>query len=366
MPKEFITERQGLNMMVLFIIGSTLVVGVTDAAKQDSWLSVILAIIMALPMLMLYARIVHLFPGQDIFMVIHRVFGRIVGKVLSLFFVWYAFHLGVLVIRNFSEFLSEISLTETPQYLIQLVVVILGVWMVKGSIEVLGRWTSFVFNIVLVIIIGICLMAFTETNFANFTPMLYGGFRPVIDGAYSIFSFPLAETIIFTAVLSFLKPGANSYKVYNRGLWIGGGILLAITLGNIGVLGYPFLSTQYYPSYITVSLIDLGTFFRRFEILVAVVFLLCGLVKVSICLFCTANGLAKIFNTHDYRVLLAPVALLNVSLALFIYPSMQAMFEWVNVYRYYAIPFQILLPLLIWICAEAKLRLSKTGAIEKD
>jgi spore germination protein KB len=359
MSKELITERQGLTMMVLFIIGSTLVVGVTDIAKQDSWLSVILAMIMVLPLLMLYARLIHLFPGKDLFTIIHQVFGPIAGKAISVLFAWYAFHLGVLVIRNFSEFLSEIALTETPQYFVQLVLVLLSLWVVKGGIEVLGRWTSFVFNILLVIIIGISLMALNKINFANFTPVLYEGFRPVMDGAFAVFSLPLAETVVFTCILSFLKPGASGYKVYGLSLLIGGSILLLVVFRNIAVLGFPFLATQYFPSYIEVSLIDLGKFFRRFEILVAMVFLLCGFVKVSVCLFCTTTGIAKIFNLHDYRILTAPVAFLMFSLAIFIYSSMQEMFDWVKVYKYYAIPFQILLPLIIWIGAEAKIRFCK-------
>jgi spore germination protein KB len=265
------------------------------------------------------------------------------------------------VIRNFSEFLSEISLTETPQYFIQLVLVLLCVWAVKGGIEVLGRWASFVFNILLVIIMGIILMTLSRINFSNFTPILYEGFRPVIDGAFSVFSFPLAETVVFLAILSFLKPGANGYKVYNLSLLIGGSILLLIVIGNIGVLGYPFLATQYYPSYIAVSLINLSELLERFEVLISVVFLLCGFVKVSVCLFCAATGIARIFNIDDYRVMTVPVALLMLNLGIFIYPNMQEMFEWVKVYKYYAIPFQVLLPLIIWISAEAKARLPKSA-----
>ncbi|HEX3047441.1 MAG TPA: endospore germination permease [Bacillota bacterium] len=362
MSKEFITERQGLAMMVLFLIGSTLVVGVTDVAKQDSWLSVLLAIITALPILMVYARLLHLFPGKDLFTITHQVFGPVAGKIISLLFVWYTFHLGVLVIRNFSEFLSEISLPETPQYFIQLVMLLLCIWIVKGGIEVLGRWTSFVFNIIILIIIALIPMALAKFNLTNFTPFLYEGFRPVMDGAFAVFSFPLAETVVFLSVLSFLKPGASGYKVYYLSLFVGGGILLFIVLRNATVLGFPFLSTQYFPTYIAVSLINMGEFFRRFEVMVAVVFLLCGFVKVSVCLFGAATGIARIFNIDDYRILTVPVALLMINLSIIIYPSMQAMFEWIKVYKYYAIPFQVILPLMIWIGAEIKIRMQKKTA----
>lgn len=361
MSKEFITERQGLTMMVLFIIGSTLVVGVTTIAKQDSWISVILAMIAALPVLTLYARLVHLFPGKDLFTIVHHLFGPIAGKAVSLLFVWYALHLGALVIRNFSEFLGEISLPDTPQYFIQLVLVLLCIWAVKGGIEVLGRWASFVFTVFLAMIIGIDLIAISKTNFANFTPVLYEGFRPVMEGTFSVFSFPFTETVIFIAVLAFLKPGASGYKVYHLSLLIGGSILLLAVLRNIATLGFPFLGSQYFPSFIAASVINLGEFFQRFEVLIAVIFLLCGIVKTSVCLFCAVIGIARIFNMDDYRMMTVPVALLMINLALFIYPSMQDMFTWLKIYGYYALPFEVLLPFIIWVSAEAKVRFSKNS-----
>lgn len=361
MLKESITERQGLTMLILFIIGSTLVVGVSDIAKQDSWLSVILALIMALPVLLIYARLLSLYPGEDIFAILHHVFGPVVGKFFSLLYVWYAIHLGALVMRNFSEFLTEISLTKTPQYFIHFVFALLCIWAVKGGIEVLGRWASFVFNILIALLVLLQLMTLPQVSLANFEPILYHGLLPVIDGAFSIFSFPLMETVVFMSVLSLLKPGSSGYKVYNWGLFIGGIIILLIVFRNNAVLGHPFLETQYFPSYISLSLINLGEFLQRFEVIISIAFLLCGFLKVSVCIFCAATGISKIFIIDDYRIITAPVAFLMLNLAILIYASMQEMFEWVNIYRYYAIPFQLVLPLITWIGAEIKTNLPKSA-----
>lgn len=41
-------------MMILFILGSSLVTGGNTEAKEDSWVSIILAIIMAIPFILVY------------------------------------------------------------------------------------------------------------------------------------------------------------------------------------------------------------------------------------------------------------------------------------------------------------------------
>jgi spore germination protein KB len=46
-----------------------------------------------------------------------------------------------------------------------------------------------------------------------------------------------------------------------------------------------------------------------------------------------------------------------MNFSLFIYKSIMEMFEWaLDIYKYYAIPFQVILPLFIWIFAEIKSR----------
>lgn len=53
-----------------------------------------------------------------------------------------------------------------------------------------------------------------------------------------------------------------------------------------------------------------------------------------------------------------------MNLACFVYNSIMEMFEWATeIYMYYAIPFQIILPLLIWIFAEIKSRGTKKKKI---
>ena len=103
--KEVINQKQATVMMSTFIIGSTAVLGVGSRAKQDVWIAFILAMVMVGIIFIVYGRILKLFPGKGLYEILESLFGKVMGKIISLLFIWYAFHLGALVIRNITEFM---------------------------------------------------------------------------------------------------------------------------------------------------------------------------------------------------------------------------------------------------------------------
>lgn len=357
MEKETITSKQGIIIMTMFILGSTLVMGTSSEAKQDVWLSSFAAMLFAAPVFFVYARLLSIFPGKNLYSTLELLFGKVIGKLLALPFIWFSFHIGALVIRNFSEFIHIVSIPLTPQYIISFCITLLCIWAVKAGIEVIGRWTAIIFPIVIIAILIVTLMLIPLFDFRNLKPVLYNGFRPVISAAFSLFAFPLAETVIFTAVLNNLRSKSSPYKVYYWSLLIGGLTILLVAVRSLLVLGAENTGILYFASFASVRLIDIGEFIQRIEISVTVVFLFAGFVKASICLYAASSGLAKVFNLSSYRQIVSPVGLLMMVLSIVIYHSTIEMFEWAEkIYKYYAIPFEIILPLIILIAAEIKLR----------
>jgi len=358
--KEIISNKQGIFIMTMFIVGSFIVLGTGGDAKQDAWIAIILAFLMSLPILFVYSKILMLYPGKDLFDILIMVFGSIPGKILSIFFVWYSLHLGSLVIRNFSEFVNVVSFPETPQFIIIIFLGLLCIWVIKAGIEVLGRCATFIFPIVSGIILLTILLSMANVHFINLKPVLYNGMKPVLISAFSIFSFPFAETVVFTVVFNSLKHVNKTYRVFLISILIGSIIMLMVTVRNILVLGAQITSDLYFPSYIAVRTINIGEFLQRLEIVVAITYITGGFVKISVCLYAASKGVAKILNIDNYRHIVAPIGFLMMNLACIIYNNTMEMFEWASkIYQYYAIPFQIILPVFILIAAKLKQGIGK-------
>lgn len=357
MSKEIITKKQCIAIMVTFLLGSSIVLGIGSEAKKDGWIAILMAMAISIPVYFLYARLVSLFPEKGLYEILIVVFGSKIGKILILPYIWYAFHLGAIVIRNFTEFIVIVTLPETPQYIIAFFLTVLSIWAVKGGIEILARWTAIVLPLILIAIFMVTLLLIPNMELDNIKPVLEGGIKPVLPEVFSAFSFPFAELVLFMVIFVNIKKNCSPFKIYYYSLFIGGIIILIVTIRSLLTLGEANISIIYFASYASVRLINIGDFLQRIEVTVVFVFLLSGFVKVCICLLAAVRGIEKVFNLKDYRLITAPIGLIMMMLSLILYENVREMFQWAYLYyRYYSISFQIILPLIFWIAAEIKAR----------
>lgn len=358
MQKEQITDKEGICLLTLYMMGSTLILGVASDAKNDAWLSVIAAIFMVLPMIFIYSRILFLYPGMDLYDILNIIFGKTLGKIIAFIYIWYSFHLGALVVRNFAEFLNTVAIPETPMIVSMLYLILVSIAAVRSGIEVMSRISAYFLPILLIILFIIQILIIPQLRFNYIKPFLEKGLGPVLRGGFQAFSFPFAESIIFTGVFYTLKNRKSPYKVYLWGTLLPGSIIIILTLRNILILG-PLLESLYFPSYVAVSRISIGDFIQRIEVNVAIVFVCAAYIKCTVCLFVACRGLAKVFNLKDYRSVVIQLGLLMVYFSYTIYDNIMEMRYWAHkVYAYYAFPFQVVVPIIILIGAEIKARKS--------
>lgn len=359
MRRELITDREAICLVIIFYMGSSFILGVGGISKNDGWISVLIGIILATPVVLVYARILSLFPEKGLFEIIDWAFGKVLGKIFALFFIWYSFHLGALVIRNFGEFINTVAMPETPMLFTMLCLGLICVVAVRSGIEVMSRICVSVFPLLLVVIFSVQLIGLPQMHFNFLKPILGNGLIPVIKGGFSAFSFPFAESVLLMGVFFSLKTKKSPYKVYLIGTAIAGLLILIITIRNIVVLGITY-TNYYFPAHVAVSMLSIGDFLQRIELTVAINFVFGVFIKTSVCLYVTSHGVAKLFNLKDYRSIVIQLALLMVFFAQSIYNSILEMTDWAfNVYDYYAFPFQVILPIILFITVEIKIRMKK-------
>jgi spore germination protein KB len=355
MKKEVISERQGIILIILYLIGSTLIVGLGGEAKQDSWVAVIIALAFGSMMVLVYARILSHFPGKDLFDILQITMGRTTGKLISVLMIWYAFHLGALVLRNISEFTSTLVFPDTPVVVPMIFFSFLLVWGVKAGLEVMGRWSEFFVWVILILFFIMTGLSITQMDIERIKPIFGAGAKQILISAFSIFSFPFGETVVFTMVFSNITNVKNYTKTFMIGLLGGGLVVLIAALRSTLVLGTYFASRLYFSSYIAISLIHIGQFLQRIEIGVVIIFLICAFVKISMCLLAVCKGISKVFNFDEYKFLATPITVLMLCFSFIVYKSTMEMSEWAfKVYPFYAFSFEIIIPLTVLVVIEIK------------
>lgn len=358
MQKEQITDKEAICILIIFIFGSSLIVGTGGMAENDAWISGIVGIIMFMPMLLIYSRILSLFRGKDLFDILNILFGKVFGKIICFIYILYAFHLGALVLRNYGEFMNVVAMPETPMMVQILSVGAVCIVGVKLGIEIIARTTAYFIPLLFLIIAVVQVLGISKLHLNYLKPFLGNGLMPILKGGFSTFSFPFAETVLFLGIFNSLKNKKSNLRVYFYGVFISGVIIIIITVRNICILGN-MLGSTYFSSYQAVSMINIGRFIQRMEVSVAVLFIFGVFIKSSVCLLVVCKGIGKVFNLKDYRSIVIQTGLLMIYFSFIIYDNIMDMSYWAfNVYAYYAFPMQVILPIIIWIAGEIKVRRS--------
>ncbi|NLD46362.1 MAG: endospore germination permease [Clostridiaceae bacterium] len=353
MHKEQINDKEAISLISLFIMGSTLIIGVSSQAYNDAWLVGIAGILFSIPVFFIYSRIVSLFPGKDLFEILCFSFGKYIGKTVSLIYIWYVFHLGALVMRNFGEYVNTLTMPETPMIVMLLFLGAICIAAVRLGIEVMGRMCAYLIPVVLAIIAIVVVLGIPGYDFSSIKPILISGVTTVLKDGFIVFSFPFAETVVLGVFFS-LKTKKSSRKVYFWGLMLAGPLIVIWVVRNIATLG-ELRNLFYFPSHVAVSHIKVGEFLQRIEVTVAFVFIVTAFVKISVCLFVACKGIGRVFNLVDYRSVVIQTGLLMIYFAYFVFDDIMDMLYWATkVYPYYAFPFQVVFPVIIWIIAEIR------------
>jgi spore germination protein KB len=363
MENEVISDKLALSTVILFVFGSTMILGAAGEAKNSSWLAIIAATILVLPLLLVYCRLLALFPKKDIFDIFLILYGKYLGKIFCILYIWYFFHLGALVIRNFAEFMNTLALPETPMLVTIMCLSLLCIWSSTHGVEVMAKTSKILLIICLTFVFIIASLSISQMRFHYLKPFFSLELSQFLNGTFSAFSFPFAEVVVLTGVFSCLEKRNSSYKVLIKGVVIASVFIVYISIRNIMVLGSSTLSLLYFPSYVAISRIHLGEFIQRVEVSVAIVFVSAIFIKVSFCLIAASNGISKLFGLKDYKSLLIQTGLLMSYLAYTVYDSTMEMQYWaITVYKYYAFPFQVIIPVITLLFAHFKLKKSKQAS----
>ncbi len=355
MNKEIISDSQGISIVALFLLGTASMMMAGIEAGRDIWLAILLSLFFTVLLVLILVRLQVIFPGKNLFEISYHCFGRMAGKVFVLLFSWFAFHAGMLALMEVSFFIITTSLDQTPLLVLVTAVLTLVVLAVKQGIEVMGRAANhiIVWVIAFILLMLVALIPLMDPN--NLRPVLASGLAPVLQGAFTSFTFPMGEIILIAMILNTARTTKSNLKIYLLGLLLGGATILAISTASILVLGVEMGAALNYPSYAAFSRIEIGGMLRGAEIFMAIILVLGGFIHLSVFLLGASKGVAALTGSNDYRIFVLPLALFMANLTLSWNERMIEYFQWeVDIWPYYAVPFQVLLPVLILIGAEIK------------
>ena len=355
MQREMISKNQMICMILLFLFGSNAIMGGSWNVGQDAWISILIALAAGSVLVLIYARIICLFPEQNFYDISQIIFGRVIGKIIIIFMIWYAIHLSAILLRLLSEFVKIVNLQKTPQWAMMILLLAVTGYMVLSGIRTLGRWAVFTVPLYLIIVLYMLILSSSEIKVSNILPIMEHNIAALGSAGLKILTTTFASTVLFLGLADSIKKKDNPYKIYLYGIFMGAVVLLIVFFLNIMFLGVPMVEKSYFPSYVAARIVNMGDFLSRIEIIVYYNFLLAGIAKISICLLAAIKGVETLFNITNKGLILLVISILSLVVGINQFDSVSELFNFTNVFQYYVLPFQVLIPIIVWIGAEIKI-----------
>lgn len=341
-----ISSYQLFTLLSGFMIGSALIISPSTGANNDAWLSFLIGLSAGSVLLILYVSISRLNPSSTLIGILIKNFGKVLGILVSILYIWYFVHLAALVLRNFGEYSLTTAYPETPILFVIICFTFIVILSVRSGIEVIGR-ISEIFALILIVVLTIVFISLiSKFEFDNFKPVLSKGMKPVLRSAFEVTAFPFGETVVFLMVFKYTNKQNRLYRASLFSLLFTGSLLLSAIIRNLMVLGTGMTSKDVFPSHIVFRLIPGLDVDPLLDINLTVA----GIVKVGICFYAASTGIAELLSLDDYRPFVLPLSAFIVSLSIWVYGSLMEMVQWATeIWPYYSIPFQILIPIILLI-----------------
>ncbi|MEK4523466.1 GerAB/ArcD/ProY family transporter [Psychrobacillus sp. FSL W7-1493] len=359
MEKAKISAYQLFILIVLFELGSALLVPIAIEANQDAWLAIIMGMVGGLCLYLIYYGLFSYFPDIPPTEYIQKIIGSFLGKVFAFIYVLYFIYLSARVLRDFGEMLITSFYWQTPLFILNTLMVLLVIYTIRKGIEVLARTSELLFVLIFLLgISGLFLIAFSGIiQISNLEPVLEEGIMPVLKTTFTqTLYFPFGEVIIFAMILPYLNRPEKGKRIGLLAIGISGLILALVMAINVSVLGVNNITRSPFPLLSTIQTMEVAGFLERLD----VYFILLAVIGVffKMCLFFYASvvGTANLFKVKESARLAFPLGLAILILSITIASNFsEHVKEGLYVIPLFLhLPLQVIIPILLLLIAFIK------------
>lgn len=350
--KRLISTKQLMYSVAAFITASTMLTrSLYMYTKNDTWITVILAGFISYAIISLYGRLVLHHPGASLIKINNEVFGAIIGKIISMLYIFFFLTLTVFNTLQLGDFVKFAVLPGTPINLIYFVFIFSFAYAARKGTQNMTRYATVIVALFIAALIFNSLLLLNKMHLENFLPMLTLPVKDYLLGTHFVVFLPFCEIFIFMMFASSMQKPEGLTRAIKRGFIIGAPILLFIVLRDILVLGN-YAMVEAMPTYATIRQIDIGDVLTRLEIIYAVTLICVLFFKVSILFYGTVSGFSEMLGIKQYEIFIYISGVLVIVCANMFFQSSAEQSKWNEAAATYATFFLFVLPVITVIVSE--------------
>lgn len=358
---ERISSFQLFCLIILFELGTAVMVPLGLDAKQDAWIAVLVGMLGGLLIFFIYAYLHRHFPRQPLTSYVKQIVGKDIGFVIALLYTLFFIYGAARDLRDGMELMRP-TYNETPLLVTGCIIISLVCYSLYKGLEVLSRVGEiyFMLSLFMGVLALLCLFFSDVIDPKRVLPLLEKGWKPVLTAAYEqTVMFPFGEMICLTMILPSLSHPQSAFKIGAICILISGTILALTVFLEISVLGVNKTGTAMFPFLRVMQYINIGDVIQRLDAFVLISLIVNDFFKVSIFAYAAILAFADVFPVQKHKLAL-PIGGIILFASLAIAPNSQTHFEQGRfALKYIFPPFILYIPLLLMVIELLRTKLKR-------
>ena len=331
---------------------------ITFLAKQDGWMSIILAFIIGFIPMILFNALLKIEPSLSFTQLIKKYCGKILGTIINVFLIVSVLFHASIVLWNLCNFINSQFLFKTPVLVIGIFFMIPVVYTVSKGLKTIGRTSMVLFLMSIIIYLITFFALISKLELSNLFPMLENGVMPILDGSliqlsYSVLAiFPLL--IVPRNNISQNKKLANSLMKFYVFNFI---TMFIVMFLIITIFGSPLANLYQYPEFNILKTVNIADFFQRVESILAFQFLFDLAIGLIVFVYFLKTSIQQTFNFENKfnNVLILIIAIIIIYISTIIFKNNTVAYDFLGkTYKYVRLLILFFIPLIIYIVARVR------------
>ncbi|MEG7379816.1 spore germination protein [Bacillus subtilis] len=359
MEKAQISIRQLFVMIIIFELGSSLLITPGTIAGRDAWIAVLLGCAAGLFLFYLYQGIYQCYPDFSPKEYMDDMLGTTLSWIFSFLYILYFAYIAARVLRDFGEMLLTFAYHDTPLIIVNALLIVVSIYAVRKGIEVLARSAELLFGAMYLLgALGLVLLIVSgSVEPQNLKPVLADGVYPIVHSVFTQTMYvPFGEVVLFVMIFPYLSDRKGVKKTGMLAMIISGLVVTLTVAINISVLDVDLTLRSQFPLLSTIQTIKVEEFLDRLDVFFMLALIIGGFFKVSLYLYAVVVGASTLFKEKNPSQLAYPMGFGILVLSITIATNFsEHLNEGLNVVPLYIhLPFQFLFPLFLFIIAVWK------------
>jgi spore germination protein KB len=349
-----ISNRQAMLLLIATVLPTSIfsLPALTVAeAKEDAWISIIIASIVGTVVVYNAVLLGRKFPGKTIVEYCEDILGKIPGKLAGLIFIGFFLYLTAMSTREFSEFMVTVFLDDMPIVILLTTIIFVCALAVFQGLEVIGRLNGILIVLVIGFFLLSLLLATGEMQFTRILPVYANGLIPIFKGSIHV-AVRMGEVIIIAFLMPYMNRKTYAGRTGLTAVFILTALFLLTVIVAISCFGAFETGRLLFPNFMVARNIIFTDVLERVESIFMLIWVFGAFSKLTVCYYITVLITSQWLNLESYHSLVLPIGTVIVGMSLLDYLNISELIGFLDkVWNPFALSIELGIPVILLLVA---------------